>query len=96
MPKLELSEDEKRVLLENSIERVINTARTVALHSTHEDAGMSYDDMGFVKPVMDKLWNWARNEAFIQNAKHPDGSRMFNDEGRYLIQVRESDGESDP
>jgi hypothetical protein len=63
---MDLDKDDRRTLLENSIERVINTAREVALHSTHENAGMSYDDMGWCKPVMVKLWNEARNEAFIQ------------------------------
>lgn len=63
---MELNNDDRRTLLDNSIERVINTAREVALHSTHDDAGMSYDDMGWCKPVMVKLWNEARNQAFIQ------------------------------
>jgi hypothetical protein len=62
---MDLNKDDRRTLLDNSIERVINTAREVALHSTHENAGMSYDDMGWCKPVMVKLWNEARNAAFI-------------------------------
>jgi hypothetical protein len=61
-----LSASERKILLENSLERVINTAAKVALHSTHEDAGMSHDDLLHVKELATKLWNEARNAAFIQ------------------------------
>lgn len=63
---MNLTKDERRMLLENSLERVMNTAREVALHAVHEDAGMVHDDLTHLKPLATKLWNDARNEAFKQ------------------------------
>jgi hypothetical protein len=61
-----LSASERKILLDNSLERVINTAAAVALRSRHPDAGMSHDDLLHVKALATKLWNEARNAAFIQ------------------------------
>jgi hypothetical protein len=44
----------------------MNTAREVVLHAVHDDAGMVHDDLTYLKPLATRLWNEARNEAFIQ------------------------------
>jgi hypothetical protein len=62
---MELDKAERRLLLDNSIERVINTSMKIVERSRHEDASMNYDDWEALKSLTVKLWNNARNDAFI-------------------------------
>lgn len=59
-----LTEREENLLLNNSIERVINTSKRIALMSKDEDAEVNFDDWEFLKGLTEKLWALARNEAF--------------------------------
>jgi hypothetical protein len=61
---MELSKAERRLLLDNSVERVINTSMGLVYISNHEDAQMNYEDWAALKTLTVKLWNDARNEAF--------------------------------
>jgi hypothetical protein len=64
---MELSPAERRLLLDNSVERVINTSMGLARISTHENAQMNFEDWVELKALTVKLWNDARNEAFKLN-----------------------------
>jgi hypothetical protein len=61
---------ERRLLLENSVERVINTSMGLALISRHEDAQVNFEDWTALKTLVVKLFNDARNEAFKQGSGH--------------------------
>ena len=60
-----LSSTEERILLDNSIERVINTSMRIVEYSKHEDAYINYDDWDNCKELVVKLWDKARNEVFL-------------------------------
>jgi hypothetical protein len=51
-------------LLENSIERVINTTMRILDTSTHEDSDINYDDWNALKWTVVTIWNDARNNVF--------------------------------
>jgi hypothetical protein len=51
-------------LLDNSIERVINTTIKILIHSNHEDADMNIRDWEEMKSTAVQVWNAARNEVF--------------------------------
>jgi len=61
-----LTPSEKRHLLENSIERVINTSlRLVEKYAEKdEDFMVNIEDWEALKSLTCKLWNDARNEVF--------------------------------
>src|SRR5262245_17294279 len=61
---LELSEAEERLLLENSVERVINTSMRIVEKSRDEDAAVNYEDWEALKWLVVKLFNAARDQAF--------------------------------
>ena len=58
-----------RILLENSVERVINTSirliKKVPLTTAadHEDVSVNLEDWEELKPIVVALWNEARNRA---------------------------------
>jgi hypothetical protein len=64
---MNLDKHERKLLLDNSVERVINTSIKIIEQTNHEDAGMNLDDWYTLKLLTVKLWNNARNEAFIAN-----------------------------
>lgn len=64
---MDLDKNERRLLLDNSIERVINTSIQIIERSRHEDADMNLEDWKALKWLTVKLWNDARNEAFKKN-----------------------------
>jgi hypothetical protein len=64
---MDLDKHERRLLLDNSVERVINTSMGLVRVSKHEDAQMNYEDWVELKALTVKLWNEARNEAFKMN-----------------------------
>ena len=66
---MDLSKQERRLLLDNSVERVINTSMGILRISTHENAQMNFEDWAALKALTVKLWNDARNEAFKMNQK---------------------------
>lgn len=54
------------LLLQNSIERVINTTMSILQKSKHPDAMMNLNDWEALKYVTVHLWNEERNRAFIR------------------------------
>jgi hypothetical protein len=72
----ELTECDKRTILENSIERVINNSMrlVIKLSKRDEDASINYDDWGSLKELVCKLWDRERNAIFIemQNREEKD------------------------
>lgn len=54
------------LLLQNSIERVINTSMRILERSNHPDASMNLEDWIELKELVVKLWNEERNRAFIR------------------------------
>jgi hypothetical protein len=64
--ELELTTREENQLLQNSIERVINTSMDIAnkFYSEHPDAPVNHEDWEELKVLTNKLWNSARNEVF--------------------------------
>lgn len=72
MPKQTQQEIEDRLLLENSIERVINTSTKLIEHHvpiSNEDMEMNLLDWSDLKSLVVKLWDNARNEAFKRGQK---------------------------
>jgi accessory colonization factor AcfC len=66
----ELTKREEDQLLQNSIERVINNSMDRAYKHyddpKDEDASINYDDWEELKPLVNKLWDKARNEVFLK------------------------------
>lgn len=67
---MNFTEAEKRLLLENSIERVLNNALWVGDVGmkardpvVSERAGILVDDVAHLKPLVDKLWREAQEIA---------------------------------
>lgn len=55
----------RKILLKNSLERVINNAIQVANKSTGEDAGILLDDLELLKPLLVQLWADAQESLRI-------------------------------
>jgi hypothetical protein len=64
MSDYDLTEREKRHILENSIERVINTSMRIVKKSTDEDVFVNLDDWKALKQLVVKLWDRERNQIF--------------------------------
>ena len=62
MPSKKPSMEE--ILLNNSVERVINLTMDILLKSKHPEADLNLDDWHDLKETVVYLWNDARNEAF--------------------------------
>lgn len=73
MPKFKNKQElEEFHILDNSIERVINTTRRILSASKHEDAYVNSDDWDNLKWIVVRLWNEERNRIFekrLNNAK---------------------------
>jgi len=54
----------ERLLLTNSIERVINTSIRLVETTDDEDTFINLEDWDALKPIVVDLWNKARDEAF--------------------------------
>ena len=66
---MQLTEQEKRYIEECSIERILNTAITMAKACRNherlaEDAGVNLQDLQDVKALATKIWNDTRNRIF--------------------------------
>ncbi len=66
-----LTERESKILGENSIERVINTAIDVANQSNHRNAAVCYDDLIELKPLMVRMWTTTQSANFAGFNKVP-------------------------
>jgi hypothetical protein len=65
MPRFKTKlEEEEFHILDNSIERVINTTRRIVNASHHEDAEVNSDDWENLKWIVVRLWNEERNRIF--------------------------------
>lgn len=73
--EIELTDQEIRMLQDNSIERVHQTATNALGHGKFEtfetrgDAWSAYHDLKDFGPLASKLWNSARNAAYIALAE---------------------------
>lgn len=89
MPKfqveIELSEQEQKSLLENSIERVINTSARVSLcvaqggkitAEVREDAGINWQDWEDLKWLVVKLFDRSRNAVQIEHFRRADEAKQ--------------------
>lgn len=56
----------ERILLNNLVERVINTSVRIIERAQHEDAMMNIEDWETCKSIVVQLWNEARDRAFIR------------------------------
>jgi hypothetical protein len=54
--------DEQRTIIDNSPERVLNTALRIVERSCHPDAVMNAEDIELIKPIVRKLWDEKRDE----------------------------------
>ena len=66
---------EEQLLLQNSIERVINTSIEIAENSTHEDSSISLEDWDDLKWLTVKLWNAARERVFVARQAKMEGKQ---------------------
>lgn len=70
----------ERILLDNSVERVINTTIKILKHLERfhpdfldEDVGVNLEDWKHIKWTTVETWNTARNQAFIRLSKEKEG-----------------------
>jgi len=59
--------DEDRYIRENSVERIMNTAKRLIekyVPDSEEDLFVSLEDIEDAKPIMTRLWNAERDRIF--------------------------------
>lgn len=68
---LELTTDEIKLLCENSLERVLNTAEDVCdanlARRDHEDAWICREDLALLKSLASHIWYTASGQALTVN-----------------------------
>jgi len=69
----EFTYEEEQQLLQNAIERVINTSIRILKKSTDEDADMNLEDWDELKWLTTKLWNMARGRVFKARMEGENG-----------------------
>ncbi len=71
-----ITETERRMLAQNSLERVLNTARSIHedldAFNKHEDGSMNIEDLDELSPLASRIWYAASSAAMF--AKENDDS----------------------
>lgn len=62
---IELSHEEEIYLRDNSVERVLNNAFSLAIRAPNAERSAAIQDIPEIKPLVTKLWSAAQNALYV-------------------------------